>query len=160
MDLSSKRIREFPLVGLAAPKPVSEQLVDGTTGRVVEVAAQQILPSPAIEFHVTFALPDGYKRNPLLPVKCRLAVEGEQSLIAAEQWNRKIDVTTESDSTTFRIPVARQTGRATLLLTLTYGYCRDGQGGLCKVDTVTLKLPIELSATADAKSVALSVSPK
>jgi len=160
VDLSSKRIREFPLVGLAAPKPASEQLVDGTTGRVVEVAAQQIVPSRAIEFHVTFALPDGYKRNPLLPVKCRLAVEGEQSLIAAEQWNRKIDVTTESDSTTFRIPVARQTGRATLLLTLTYGYCRDGQGGLCKVDTVTLKLPIELSATADAKSVALSVSPK
>ena len=160
MDLASKKAREFPIEGLAAPRPVAEQHVVDSKVRTVELAAQQIASSSGIDFDVEFTLPEGYKLNPLLPVTYRLGVEGEQSLIASDRLNTKTEATTDDESTKFRIPVAKQTGRATLLVTLTYGYCRDGKGGLCKIDSVKFKLPVELAAKAEAKSVTLKVSPK
>ena len=160
VDLASKKSREFPIEGLAAPQPVAEQHAAESKVRTVELAAQQIASSSGIDFDVEFALPEGYKLNPLLPVTYRLDVEGEQSLIAADRLNKKTEATTDGEATKFRILVANKTGRATLLITLTYGYCRDGKGGLCKVDTVKFKLPLELTAKADAKSVTLKVSPK
>lgn len=160
VDLASKKAREFPIEGLTAPQPAAEQHTVGTSVRVVELASHQVASGNAIDFDIEFALPEGYKLNTLLPVTYRLAVEGEQSLIAADQLNMKIEATVEGEATKFRIPVAKQTGKATLLVTLTYGYCRDGKGGLCKVDSVRFKLPIELAPKGEAKSVTLKVSPK
>ena len=160
VELASKKAREFVIDGLAAPQPVAEQHIASANVRTVELDAQQIASGNGIDMNVEFTLPEGYKLNPLLPVTYRLAVEGEQSLIAADQLNTRTEATTEGEATQFRIPVAQQTGRATLLVTLTYGYCRDGKGGLCKVDSVRFKLPIELAAKAEAKSVTLKVSPK
>ena len=160
VDLATKKAREFPIEGLAPPQPVVEQHAADSKVRTVELAAQQVASSNGIDFNVEFALPEGYKLNSLLPVTYRLGVEDEQSLIAADQLNARTEATTDGESTKFRIPVAKQTGRATLLVTLTYGYCRDGKGGLCKIDSVKFKLPVELSAKAEAKSVTLKVSPK
>ncbi|MEK6261080.1 MAG: thioredoxin-like domain-containing protein [Planctomycetota bacterium] len=160
VDLASKKAREFPIEGLAPPQPVADPHTADSKFRTVELAAQQIASSSGITFNVKFALPEGYKLNPLLPVTYRLGVEGEQSLIDADQLNRKTEATTDGESTKFHILVANKTGRATLLVTLTYGYCRDGKGGLCKVDSVRFKLPVELAAKAEAKSVTLKVSPK
>ena len=42
----------------------------------------------------------------------------------------------------------------------TLRHCRDGKGGLCKIDSVKFKLPVELTAKAEAKSVTFKVSPK
>ena len=160
VDLASKKAREFVIDGLAAPQPVAEQHTAGANVRTVELDAQQIASGNGIDMNVEFTLPEGYKLNPLLPVTYRLAVEGDQSLIAADQLNTRTEATTEGEATQFRIPVAQQTGRATLLVTLTYGYCRDGKGGLCKLDSVKFKLPIELTTKAEAKSVTLKVAPK
>ena len=160
VELATKKAREFPIEGLTAPQPVAEQHTASSSVRTVELAPQQIASSNGIDFKVEFTLPEGYKLNALLPVTYRVAMEGEQSLIAADQLNARTEATTDGESTKFRIPVTKQTGRATLLVALTYGYCRDGKGGLCKVDSVRFKLPIELAAKADAKSVTLKVSPK
>ncbi len=160
IDLASKKAREFPIEGLAAPQPVAEPHTADSKVRTVELTAQQVTSSNGIDVDVEFTLPEGYKLNPLLPVTYRLGVEGEQSLIASDQLNKKTEATTDGESTKFRIPVTQKTGRVTLLVTLTYGYCRDGKGGLCKVDSVKFKLPVELAAKAEAKSVTLKVSPK
>ena len=160
VDLASKKAREFPIEGLAAPQPVAESNTADSKVRTVELAEQQIASSSGIDFNVEFALPEGYKLNPLLPVTYRLGVEGEQSLIASNQLNKKTEARTDGETTKFHILVSNKTGRATLLVTLTYGYCRDGKGGLCKVDSVKFKLPVELAAKAEAKSVTLKVSPK
>jgi len=160
VDLASKKAREFPIEGLVPPQPVAEQHTAESKVRTVELAAQQIASSSGITFDVEFALPEGYKLNPLLPVTYRLGVEGEQSLIDADRLNTKTKATTDGESAKFHVLVANKTGRATLLVTLTYGYCRDGKGGLCKVDSVKFKLPVELAAKAEAKSVTLKVSPK
>ncbi len=160
VDLASKKSREFLIEGLSPPMPVAEPHAADSKVRIIELAPQQIASSSGIDFDVEFALPEGYKLNPLLPVTYRLGVEGEQSLIAADRLNKKTEATTDGESTKFRVLVANKTGRATLLVTLTYGYCRDGKGGLCKVDSVKFKLPIELAAKGESKSVTLKVSPK
>ena len=160
VELASKKAREFPIEGLAAPQPVAEQHTASANVRTVELAPQQIASGSGIDFNVEFTLPEGYKLNTLLPVTYRLAVEGEQSLIAADQLNTRTEATPDGETTKFLVLVTQKTGRATLLVTLTYGYCRDGKGGLCKVDSVRFKLPVELAAKADAKSVTLKVLPK
>lgn len=160
VDLASKKASEFPIAGLTPPKPAGEEHSAASNVRTVELAAQQIASGNGIDVRVEFTLPEGYKLNPQLPVTYRLAVDGEQSLIAADQINVRQEATTNDKGTSFRIPSAQQTGRATLLVTLTYGYCRDGKGGLCKLDSVRFKIPVELSAKAEAKSVTLKVAPK
>ena len=160
VDLATKKSREFPIEGLTPPLPVAEPHAADSKVRTVELAPQQIASSNDIDFHVEFTLPEGYKLNPLLPVTYRVAADNEQSLVAADQLNTRIKATTDDKGTTFRIPVTKSAGSATLLVTLTYGYCRDGKGGLCKLDSVKFKLPIELTAKTEAKSVTLKVSPK
>ena len=160
VDLASKKSREFLIEGLTPPMPVVEQHAADSKVRTIELAPQQIASSNGIDFHVEFTLPEGYKLNPLLPVTYRVAADNEQSLVAADLLNIRTEVTTDDKGTTFRIPVTKPAGSATLLVTLTYGYCRDGKGGLCKIDSVRFKLPVELAAKAESKSVTLKVSPK
>jgi len=160
VDLASKKSREFLIEGLAPPMPVVEPHAADSKVRTVELAPQQIASSNGIDFHVEFTLPEGYKLNPLLPVTYRVASDGNQSLVAADMLNVRAEATTDDKGTSFRIPVTKPTGNATLLVTLTYGYCRDGKGGLCKIDSVKFKLPVELTAKAEAKSVTFKVSPK
>ena len=160
VDLASKKSREFLIEGLAPPMPVVEPHAADSKVRTVELAPQQIASSNGIDFHVEFTLPEGYKLNPLLPVKYRVASDGNQSLVAADMLNVRAEATTDDKGTSFRIPVTKPAGNATLLVTLTYGYCRDGKGGLCKIDSVKFKLPVELTAKAEAKSVTFKVSPK
>jgi hypothetical protein len=51
--------------------------------------------------------------------------------------------------------LAAQTGAATLELALTFSYCRNGVGGLCKIKTVRWEIPIKLAADAKQKAVKL-----
>jgi hypothetical protein len=71
-----------------------------------------------------------------------------------------MEAASEGTTATFKIPVAKKAGSSTLSITVTYGYCREGKGGLCKVDTLKFKVPVELAAGGDAKPITLKASPK
>jgi hypothetical protein len=43
-----------------------------------------------------------------------------------------------------------------LKLTVSYGYCRDGAGGLCKLGTLTWLVPIEVAVDAKDSVIKLS----
>ena len=49
------------------------------------------------------------------------------------------------------------TGEATLFFTLTYSYCRDGTGGVCKLGTTTWKIPVNVSSDGEKQPIRLSV---
>jgi hypothetical protein len=42
-------------------------------------------------------------------------------------------------------------------VTLTYNYCRDGAGGLCKLGTLAWSIPIEAAAEGSATPIRLPV---
>ena len=162
VNLATKQAKELVIEGLTPPKPITTESADGPSIREVAVDLQKLTVNDGIDFIVEFALPEDFKLNPLLPVKYKLTVEGNDGLIAADQQNVRMEATTSDDGSTakFKVPVAKKTGNGTLLIALTYGYCRDGKGGLCKVDTVKFKVPVELATGGDAKPVTLKASPK
>jgi DNA-binding beta-propeller fold protein YncE len=157
VDTASKQAKELTIEGLTPPKAVVVETADGPAVRELTVDAKKV-SGEAIEFIVEFALPADFKLNPLLPVKYKLSAEGD--LIAADQQNVRMEAASEGTTATFKIPVAKKAGSSTLSITVTYGYCREGKGGLCKVDTLKFKVPVELAAGGDAKPITLKASPK
>ncbi|MFO1045142.1 MAG: thioredoxin-like domain-containing protein [Planctomycetaceae bacterium] len=156
INLTNKQATELTIEGLAPPKPVTAESTSFES-REVAVDAQKLTAADGIDFQVEFALPEGFKLNPLLPVKYKVATEGK--LVAADLQNVREEAVASGEGVKFKIPVTAKSGSGTLMVTLTYGYCREGKGGLCKIDSVTFKVPVELGA-GDAKSVLLKASPK
>lgn len=161
INLQTKAAREFVIEGLTPPKPVSAAGDDVAAIREVAVDAQQRTVETGVEFTVNFNLPEGFKLNKLLPVRYKVTVDGDGPLIPAEALNSRQEASSEDGATAkFVVPVAQKAGAATLLVTVTYGYCREGTGGLCKVDSVRFRVPLELVAGGETKPVSLSVTPK
>lgn len=159
VNLSDKRAKEFVIDGLAPPKPITVESADGPQGREVAVEPQKLSATDSMDFVVEFTLPPDYKLNADFPVKCKVLSDGNTGLVAADQQNTPLEVTIGADTVSFKVPAAKKSGTADLVLSLTYGYCRDGKGGLCKIDTVKFKVPVELGA-GDAKTVTLKAQPK
>ena len=157
INMTNKQAAELVIEGLTPPQPIVAESAAGPEGRLVAVDPQKLTVNDGIEFQVEFTLPEGFKLNPLFPAKYKVATDGD--LISADQQNVRHELATEGDAAKFKVPVAKKTGKATLLVSVTYGYCRDGKGGLCKVDTVTFKVPVELGS-GDAMPIVLKAAPK
>lgn len=160
VDLANKQATELVIEGLTPPPPVTTESEDPAQFREIAVETQKLTVDDGIDFQIEFSLPPTFKLNSLLPVKYKVVAEGDANLVAADQQNVRMEATSEDATATFKVPVAKKAGKATLLISVTYGYCRDGNGGLCKIDTVKFKVPVELAADGDAKPVLLKASPK
>ncbi len=162
VDLKTKAAEELVITGLTAPAPPQDQsaTLPTDTAKSVDVDRQELAPGSDLTFEVAFDLPEGYKLNELLPVSYRVKVDGDQTLIAADQLNVKREATSENNTAKFAVPTTAKTGEATLLLAVTYGYCRDGNGGVCKVGTIQWKIPVWLKQGATVDAVKLKVKAK
>ena len=162
IDLGTKAARELVIDGLSAPRfAIETQTAQlAPTDKTIDVDLQDLNAGDKIDFRVDFKLPEDYKLNALLPVTFRLKADGEQSLIAANQMEVKSEATTEGTAARFSIPTANKTGLVMLLVSVNYGYCRDGNGGVCKIGTANWKIPISLKEGAKGKTVTLKVTAK
>lgn len=158
INLQTKKAQELVIEGLTPPKPIIQESAE-TQSREIAVDAQKLTVTDGIDFLVEFDLPEGFKLNPLLPVKFKVVADGDAGLVPADQQNVRQEATTDGDVTKFKVPVARKKGAGNLLVSVTYGYCRDGKGGLCKIDTIKFKVPVELG-DGDARAVTLKAAPK
>ena len=122
------------------------------------VVVQQVAPADALDFQIAFKLPRGYKLNQLAPVTYKLTAEGTQQLVAADELGVRDEATKSNDgaAATVSIPLAAKSGSATLHLAVTFLYCRDGVGGVCKQGTSKWKAPVELNGDAKATSISLT----
>jgi DNA-binding beta-propeller fold protein YncE len=159
VNMATKEASELVIEGLVPPKPITAETADSTQIREIAVDVQKLKVDDGIDFNISFKLPANFKLNPLLPVKYK--VTGDAGLIAEGHHDTRLEATSDDGATAkFKLPVTKKTGSATLLVSITYGYCRDGKGGLCKIDSLKFKVPVELSDDGEAKSVALEVTPK
>ncbi|HSG72168.1 MAG TPA: NHL domain-containing thioredoxin family protein, partial [Planctomycetaceae bacterium] len=158
-DVDSGKITPFEVKGLKPPvKPKTvAKAGPGDLKDVVDVPAATFDSAAAsIDFGVNLTFPEGFKRNIEFPMTWRVNVEGEQTLIAEETLGvRHEPQVDDSGLVRISVPLKSAEGKATLLVTLSYGYCRDGKGGVCKLGTTTWKVPV--SAGAGGKPIALEV---
>lgn len=156
INLKTKKASAFEVSGLAEPaRPVDRpEETRAGSGTLLPVDPQKIAASEAFNLSVKLQIPEGYKLNKLAPLRAKLLADGRQSLIAEETLGRTIKGTADGNTATFIVPLAADEGSAELQLSVTYSFCRDGIGGLCKLHTSRWSLPIEIAANG-AKTVRL-----
>jgi sugar lactone lactonase YvrE len=159
VDLETKVVSTLQIKGLApptAPKPVESVDLDAKVP--VRVKTLKVAEASALSFEIALQLPEGYKLNKLAPISYRLKGTGTQSLVSDEQLQvrHEIEAPDAGETIRFVVPLAARTGKGDLQLTVNYGYCREGAGGLCKIGTFGWIVPIEVAADGEAGPIRLS----
>jgi DNA-binding beta-propeller fold protein YncE len=158
VDLKTKATQELAIAGLKAPENrlANEDSFpkDLPANKVTE---HTVRAGQNVVFKIALQLPEGYKINPLYPASFRVQAEGDQSVLPAEKIAGKQKASLKDDTATVTVPMTGETGKVPLQLALTYGYCRDGKGGLCKVSTTRWSLPLSVASDAKDAEVLLSV---
>ncbi len=155
-DLATKKTSTLELVGLKAPAPTAAAEAAGGP-QPTAVAAQTVTAGEHLKFEVAVKLPDGFKFNKLAPATYRLQAEGDQTLVSKEKLDQKEEVQPDTDKISIQVPLAAKDGTGKYRLTVSYSYCRDGKGGVCKFKTVAWIIPVTLAEKADKEVVKLNV---
>ncbi len=149
VDLKTKAAREFVVEGLTPPVKKASSVSDSVAvddKSVLEVPAQKVAPGESVKVLVKLQVPDEYKLNDLFPIRAKVTTAAEQTVLAADQLGKRLKGTLQDGVATFEVPLTAAGGAATFQFAVSYGYCRAGVGGLCKVHTARWKLPIEVVA--------------
>ena len=146
LDLKTgKQISKLTIAGLKPPerKEATTEIPKLSTD-ASKVKLTQAKAGESLKIEVTLELPEGFKLNKLLPMTYVLSANEGQTVVAADQLNkRKPAKAGEKQTVTLSIPLTKTTGKAELQLSLAYGYCNEGTGGLCKLNRSQWVIPIE-----------------
>jgi sugar lactone lactonase YvrE len=159
VDLESGAAREFVVSGLTPPAPIDVPPPQVAAGDVLDVPAQRIKSGDTLIVRIAFELPEGFKLNQLGPVTYTLTAVGEQTLIAGKQFGVRAEAVKGEADATIAVPLAAQSGAGTYELSLSYTFCRDGTGGVCRFAKQAWRVPVELAADA-AGEATLTASPQ
>jgi DNA-binding beta-propeller fold protein YncE len=158
IDLKSQKASTLELKGLMPPTVLaSQESSAGPKSNVVIV--QTVASSSHLQFDVKLQIPEGFKLNPDpegVP-RYQLKAEGEQNLVAKEHLDQREELKVEDGKVAIKIPLAAKTGTGQFKLTLTYTYCREGKGGVCKLKSTSWLIPIEVVESADQKTIVLNI---
>jgi thiol-disulfide isomerase/thioredoxin len=175
IDLNSETVLVLTISGLEPPSPLEfsdrepdSGVPDSDSGlpstvrpfviKPIEVERKIVASGGSLRFEIALAIPEGYKLNKQTPIFYKLTARDGQELISAEylEGRRKAKATTSG--AVVIIPIANNAGTAEIVLSLTYGFCRDGVGGLCKLKTTRWLVPLEVAANATENVIQLSAA--
>ncbi len=134
----------FEIEGLTAPKEtgaVENVAADAPKG--VDVAATKIAIGKSLKTQVSFQLPAEFKLNPDYPFKAKLTADGTQSVIAAESIGKSVTGKIDGSQVVFELPSTGAAGKGKLTIVVSYGYCKGGSTGICKVAKASFNVPLE-----------------
>ncbi|HUG91918.1 MAG TPA: thioredoxin-like domain-containing protein [Planctomycetaceae bacterium] len=155
-DLETGRVEVLSIAGLEPPAPPAADESRPAAAKPIELPKQVLAAGTELRFEIAPKLPRGYKLNKLFPHTYRLSVHGEQALVPADRLDSRQEAPVQGERLVIAVPLARASGGATYELAVTYGYCRGGTGGLCKIQTVRWRVPIEF---AEGGSPAVRLAP-
>lgn len=161
IDIATKEAREFTIAGLEGPKSTVavESSPLSSSATVTELDRQELKSGNSIRFEIQFELPDEYKLNPEFPAAYQIVAEGTQELIAPDQLGTKQPLTLDKDVAKIELPTKQGQGEANLRVVVTFGYCREGNGGACKVGSSAWKIPVSLRDGATQERIELKAKP-
>ncbi|MBI3301310.1 MAG: hypothetical protein HYZ72_04435, partial [Deltaproteobacteria bacterium] len=149
VDLHTKRVATLPLRGLdARPEPSrrDHQAVREFLPNVEEVhlPLQKLRASAQGTLVLDVRIPAPYKLNPGSPVEYRVDLLAGDALSFFHQGEK---VTLRDAQFPLRLPVdiATQAGRADVQIQLSFFYCREGEEGICAIQSLRWQVPVEVS---------------
>ena len=151
----------LPIEGLsppAEPAPGEGEQDAAAPASAVKVETQRVAPGDALRLEFSFNLPEGYKLNESAPASCRLRASSPTDLIAPGELAKHHRAVLGEHKAVVSIPLAQKSGKALLETSLSFTYCRDGVGGLCKLGTAHWTVPVEVAADAKQTSVSLTAA--
>lgn len=158
VDLKTNAVATLAIEGLTPPVKKPSKTEEKVMAQLV--AAQKVAPGDKLNFRIDLDLPAGFKVNKLAPPIYRLDVTGPQELLAADQLGNLVEAAaSDQPAVQFNVPLANKSGQAKVTVTLTYQYCKEGIGGVCKIRTLAWTVPVSVEQDATEKEVKLA-SPK
>ena len=159
IDLKNNyQVSTLAIEGLSAPE-LPEEVHVARQGKQIEVANTSVKPDAgAIKLAVSLQLPDDYKLNPLAPMRYQVEPSTAEGPVDRTGLGKSIKLPQPSEKFEIPLAVSQEEGQDELRVTLYYYYCREGAEGVCKMGQVTWLIPVTLSATAEASSIALDLN--
>jgi len=152
IDLENgNRVTTLDLVGLKPPVPLDEPPPSELKGAKPLDLPRATVRSDGgkLKLAVAIELPDGYKLNPLAPLRYRIEVVGESGPVDRDSIGKPVTLEKPSNSFTIELPLINTAGDENIRISLTYYYCQEGSEGLCKAGSVVWAVPVTLAAGAD-----------
>lgn len=145
VDLATRAVREFTIQGLTPPAnaDADDDVDQENQSAAQKVPPRAITPGSQVRVEIALSLPEGYQLNPLIPPTCRVT-QSAGTLLPASAIGKKLPVKIEDQVARLELPLAAKSGTGVWQLAVTYGYCREGKGGLCKIETQVLEVPVEV----------------
>ncbi|MEW4487644.1 thioredoxin-like domain-containing protein [Thalassoglobus sp. JC818] len=152
--------KALKIEGLNPPQPPqTQQVVELVAGPGEEQPAVTVKPGAPLNVTVQFDLPIGYKLNKLAPVIYQVGAKSTPSVIDSSAIGKRQQASADEISATVSVPMTGQEGQGTLELSVSYQYCRDGIGGVCKAGEKKWTIPVNVSADGTTTSVEVIATP-
>jgi len=146
-DLATSEVRTLRLKGLSIPAAVSG-FSETSFGpeEVIDVPLQVVRAGEPGQLRIDLALPPGYHLNPQAPFTYRVEVSGTGLTVAGA--DRRVSTMAPALELPLAIPFQAASGAhdAGLVIDLTFYYCREGDAGVCAIQSVRWQVSIR---TAD-----------
>lgn len=149
VNLRTKQASPLAITGLKPPAAEGERplAADEPGADAITVERQTVRSGNAADIEVELSLPEGYKLNADFPLAATVFADGGgQTILDPQGLGKRIKaVAGDGGTVRFTLPLTGEAGETTVRLSLQYGYCREGKGGLCKVRTARWVLPLAVS---------------
>ena len=157
INLATGEARVLEIAGLTPPKP-PRQTIPVADVTPLELPAQRVAATEMLPVELLVELPEDYKLNPDLTPSFRVQTAEGVKLVTPEalQGKQEAEALTGKNVIRLQIPLVAGAASGELKLQVTFGYCRAGTGGLCKLKTLAWQIPVELDAKASQKQLKLS----
>ena len=161
VDLKTKATTEFKVEGLQPPQSSgSDEAVQLVLGDGEQIAPVTASASKPLEIQIRFEFPGDYKLNKLAPVVFQVDGSNEQAVVDKAVLGKRKRAEAGESSATVSIPMTGTSGETTIELAVSYQYCRDGVGGLCKFATKKWSVPLKVVKEPVETSVELFARPE
>jgi thiol-disulfide isomerase/thioredoxin len=154
VDLKTKATSTLYIKGLEPPAvttPTASTEATGPNLAEVTIAKQRLLVGADAALVINVELPAGYHLNPAAPQRYKVSLESGSALVLLDE--QVASRTARGLQLPVRVPLkVVGPGAADLRVKMTLYYCREDNTGTCRIKTLVLRTPVEVTTAQDAAS--------
>lgn len=144
VNLRDQQVEVISFTQLSPPTPPRRSEFGDLKPIVLDT--QRVAPGNSLTVEIPLDIPEGYKINKQMPVIWRAVNLGEeQGVLSVSPDADPQRTTAEGGAVKLDLPLREGAAGGQLQISVRYGYCRDGVGGLCRIATRAWRVPVEVA---------------